>query len=73
MICGKNVAPHAHGICSSLIVKVLFYLSKKKKKGFVLNVLKVEQLLWAFVDASTDGFYCYFVCSFYPIHVLVHL
>ena len=46
---------------------------KKKKKKIVLNVSKVEQLLWAFVDASTDGFYCYFVCSFYPIHVLVHL
>lgn len=27
----------------------------------------------AFADVSTDGFYCYFVYSFYPILVLVHL
>ena len=48
--------------CASL----LFY-------SFVPNGLKGGTTFVAFADVPTDDFYCYFVCSFYPILVLVHL
>ena len=48
--------------CASL----LFY-------SFVPNGLKGGTTFVAFADVSTDDFYCYFVYSFYPILVLVHL
>ena len=34
---------------------------------------KMEQLQWTLEDASIDGLHCYFVDSFYPVHVLIHL
>jgi len=48
--------------CASL----LFY-------SFVPNGLKGGTTFVAFVDVSTDGFYCYFVYSFLPYSCLSSL
>ena len=47
---GKNLASKAHGIWFSLFVEVLFLL-----------LSKVEQLLFAFEDKSTEGSYLFTV------------